>query len=122
MPVRYSTASRSVFDGIVPVLVHTPPSIWLCSISATDLPSLAAAMAAFCPPGPEPMTTRSYSLMDGCIFYSPVTCAGWRVETEPARRGREDTARPRGRCERRASHDTGRSGRPEGQSSCLLLT
>src|ERR1700758_4864101 len=67
MPVRYSTASRSVFDGIVPVLVQTPPSIRSCSISATDLPSLAAAMAAFCPPGPEPMTTRSYSLMDGCI-------------------------------------------------------
>src|SRR5258708_19135978 len=67
MPVRYSTASRNVFDGIVPVLVHTPPSIRSCSITATDLPSLAAAMAAFCPPGPEPMTTRSYSRMDRCM-------------------------------------------------------
>src|ERR1700756_277602 len=70
MPVRYSTASRRVFDGIVPVLVHTPPSIRSRSMTATVLPSLAAAMAAFCPPGPEPMTTRSYSRVDGCMCVS----------------------------------------------------
>src|ERR1700757_3916495 len=62
MPVRYTTASRSVFDGIVPVLTHTPPNIRPRSTTATDLPSFAAAIAAFCPPGPEPMTTRSYSI------------------------------------------------------------
>src|ERR1700752_1757004 len=52
-----------LFDGMVPVLTHTPPSIPLRSISATFLPSLAEATAAFCPPGPEPMTTRSYSII-----------------------------------------------------------
>src|ERR1700722_9875947 len=52
---------------MVPVWVHTPPSVPSCSMTATVLPSLAAAMAAFCPPGPEPMTTRSYSRMDGCM-------------------------------------------------------
>src|ERR1700678_2411112 len=50
-----------LFDGIVPVLTHTPPT-WPRSITATDLPNLAAATAAFCTPGPEPMTTRSYSI------------------------------------------------------------
>jgi hypothetical protein len=59
MPVRYSTASRSVFDGMVPVWMHTPPIMLRRSISATDAPSFAAAMAAFCPPGPEPSTSRS---------------------------------------------------------------
>jgi hypothetical protein len=39
-------------------------------MAATVLPSLAAAMAAFCPPGPEPMTTRSYSRIDGCMCVS----------------------------------------------------
>src|ERR1700757_3538754 len=52
-----------LFDGMVPVLTHTPPSIPPRSITATFLPSSAAATAAFCPPGPEPMTTRSYSLI-----------------------------------------------------------
>jgi hypothetical protein len=64
MPVRYTTASRSVFEGMVPVLTHTPPSMSPRSMTATLLPSLAAAMAAFCPPGPDPMTTRSYSCME----------------------------------------------------------
>src|ERR1700682_6790193 len=64
MPVRYTTASRSVLDGIVPVLMQTPPSIRPRSTTATVLPSLAAAIAAFCPPGPEPMTTRSYSCIE----------------------------------------------------------
>ncbi|CFR73659.1 Uncharacterised protein [Mycobacterium tuberculosis] len=31
---------------------------------ATDLPSFAEAMAAFCPPGPDPITTMSYSRID----------------------------------------------------------
>ncbi len=46
---------------MVPVWTQTPPIIWPRSTMATDLPSLAEAMAAFCPPGPEPMTTMSYS-------------------------------------------------------------
>ena len=49
---------------MVPVFTQTPPSIRPRSMTATDLPSFAAAMAAFCPPGPEPMTTRSYSSME----------------------------------------------------------
>ncbi len=59
MPVRYITASRRVLDGMVPVLTHTPPTMCLRSTTQTRLPSFAAAMAAFCPPGPEPMTSRS---------------------------------------------------------------
>ena len=58
-PVRYRTASRSVLDGIVPVLTQTPPIIMWRSATATRLPSFAAAMAAFCPPGPVPITSRS---------------------------------------------------------------
>jgi hypothetical protein len=34
------------------------------SMIATDFPSLAEAMAAFWPPGPEPMTTMSYSCIE----------------------------------------------------------
>ena len=52
-------ASRSVLEGIVPVLMQTPPSMSGRSITATRLPSFAAAIAAFCPPGPEPITSRS---------------------------------------------------------------
>ena len=61
MPVRYMTASRRVFDGIVPELMHTPPTICCCSTTATRRRSLAAWMAAFCPAGPEPITSRSKS-------------------------------------------------------------
>ena len=52
------TASRSVLDGMVPVLTETPPIMCRRSTMAT-LPSFAAAIAAFCPPGPEPITSRS---------------------------------------------------------------
>src|SRR5262249_50790824 len=55
------TASRRVLDGIVPVFRHTPPSIRGRSTIATLRSSLAAAIAAFWPPGPDPMTTRSNS-------------------------------------------------------------
>jgi hypothetical protein len=53
------TASRRVFDGIVPVLMHTPPTMCRRSTTAERRPSLAAAIAAFCPPGPDPRTSRS---------------------------------------------------------------
>ncbi len=52
-------ASRSVLDGIVPVCRQTPPTISLRSMTATFFPSFAAAIAAFCPAGPDPMTTSS---------------------------------------------------------------
>src|SRR5262249_13422693 len=48
-----------VLDGIVPVCRHTPPTVPARSTTAARRPSLAAAMAAFCPPGPLPMTSRS---------------------------------------------------------------
>ena len=56
-----STASRRVLEGIVPVWMETPPRRSRRSATATRLPSLAAWMAAFCPEGPEPMTSRSSS-------------------------------------------------------------
>ena len=59
MPVRYMTASRRVLLGMVPVFVETPPIMFRRSMMATLWPSFAAAIAAFCPPGPVPTTTRS---------------------------------------------------------------
>ena len=50
-----------VLDGIVPVLRHTPPIMSRRSMITTRRPSLAAAIAAFCPPGPEPITSTSKS-------------------------------------------------------------
>ncbi|CNI71250.1 Uncharacterised protein [Mycobacterium tuberculosis] len=46
------------------MFTHTPPSMRPRSTIATDLPSLAEAMAAFCPPGPDPITTMSYSCIE----------------------------------------------------------
>src|SRR5690348_4362700 len=53
------TASRSVLLGIVPVLMHPPPTTRMRSTTATRLPSFAACTAARCPPGPLPSTTTS---------------------------------------------------------------
>src|ERR1700675_4335986 len=52
-----------VLLGIVPVLMHTPPMAACFSTTATRFPAFAPWMAARWPPGPEPMTIRSY----GCI-------------------------------------------------------
>ena len=58
-PVRYTTASRRVLLGMVPVFTMTPPiSAWRSTI-AVRLPSFAACTAARCPAGPDPMTTMS---------------------------------------------------------------
>jgi hypothetical protein len=46
-PVRYRIASRRVFDAMVPVCRHAPPTISLRSTIATFLPSFAAAIALF---------------------------------------------------------------------------
>src|SRR3954469_8468429 len=54
-------AWRSVFDGIVPVWIETPPTRLRRSITATRLPSFAPCTAARWPPGPEPITSRSRS-------------------------------------------------------------
>src|SRR5580658_1391702 len=58
-PVRCSTASRSALLGMVPVLTVAPPSTLFFSMMTTDLPSLAAWIAAFCPAGPVPITAMS---------------------------------------------------------------
>src|SRR5207249_3232677 len=54
-------AWRSVFDGIVPVWIDTPPTRPRRSTTATRLPSFAPWTAARWPPGPEPITSRSRS-------------------------------------------------------------
>jgi hypothetical protein len=45
-PRERATASRSVFDGIVPVLMQTPPTHCCRSTMATRRPSLGPWMAA----------------------------------------------------------------------------
>src|ERR1700722_4951280 len=52
-----------VLLGIVPVLMHTPPTAACFSTIATRFPAFAPWMAARWPPGPDPTTIRSY----GCI-------------------------------------------------------
>ncbi len=64
MPLRRSpdsrTAdSRSVLDGMVPVLTAAPPGLGARSIRQTFFPKYAACAAPFSPAGPAPTTTRS---------------------------------------------------------------
>src|ERR1700735_3442413 len=49
-----------VFDGMVPVLMQTPPTTARDSMTAPRFFILEAATAARWPEGPEPITTRSY--------------------------------------------------------------
>src|SRR5579871_3870863 len=49
-----------VLEGMVPVLMHTPPTTALDSTTTTRFFILEAATAARCPDGPEPMTIKSY--------------------------------------------------------------
>jgi hypothetical protein len=64
-PESASADSRSVFEGIVPVLTQAPPRIGSRSMRATLLPNHAACAAPFSPAGPEPITMRSYMVF-GC--------------------------------------------------------
>src|ERR1700677_147983 len=59
--VIWAMAWRSDLLGMVPRWVEPPPTCLKRSTTATDLPSLAACMAAPSPPGPLPMTIRSNS-------------------------------------------------------------
>src|SRR5580698_3270691 len=54
------TASRMVLEGMVPVLMQTPPTTERASTTATRFFILEAATAARWPEGPDPMTIRSY--------------------------------------------------------------
>src|SRR5713226_6680858 len=47
--------------------MHTPPTVLCFSTNATRLPAFAPWMAARCPPGPEPMTIRSYDCIRGVL-------------------------------------------------------
>ena len=49
-----------VLEGMVPVLMQTPPTTERASTTATRFFILEAATAARWPEGPEPMTIRSY--------------------------------------------------------------
>src|SRR5215472_10158844 len=86
---------------MVPVLIETPPTTLCFSTTATRFPALAAWIAARCPPGPEPMTTRSYCCMGGFLC-SGLRGLGW------GRRGRRLLAL----CERDSPMKLSRSARP----------
>src|SRR3569833_1959912 len=81
--VKRAVPSRSVLDGMVPVLMHTPPIMFRRSTIATRRPSLAAAIAAFCPPGPEPRTSTSKS-------YTPLVCRAAAPRSSPLDGDREE--------------------------------
>jgi hypothetical protein len=67
-------------EGIVPVFRHTPPIMSRRSTIATRRSSFAAAIAAFWPPGPEPITSTSKS----CTATS-LTTGGPVLKPGPAR-------------------------------------
>src|SRR6516164_2165409 len=56
-----------VLEGIVPVLMQTPPTTDRDSTTTTRFFILEAATAARCPDGPEPITTRSYLAALMCV-------------------------------------------------------
>src|SRR5207302_2684556 len=62
LPERCSADSRSVFEGMVPVLTLAPPRTGSRSMMATRLPKYAACAAPFSPAGPEPITIKSYKI------------------------------------------------------------
>src|SRR4051812_48984944 len=71
---------------MVPVLMHTPPIMSRRSTTAAFLPSFAAAMAAFCPPGPDPSTRTSKSYMAVSVPQGPAKVSGSdRLVTELVR-------------------------------------
>jgi hypothetical protein len=57
----FGPATITVSAALVPVSTQTPPVMWCCSATQTRLPGSAAAMAAFRPPGPDPITGWSSS-------------------------------------------------------------
>src|ERR1035437_7272171 len=67
-----------VLEGMVPVLTQTPPTTDRASTTATLFFILAAATAARCPEGPEPMTVRSYltALMRDSPQKGSMRCGG----------------------------------------------
>src|ERR1700722_15315428 len=60
-----------VLEGIVPVLIETPPTTERASTTATLFFILVPATGARCPEGPEPMTMRSYLMALMRVSLSP---------------------------------------------------
>ena len=54
----------NALEGMHPTLRHVPPSDPRISTHAVFRPSCPALMAATYPPGPPPITTRSYCSID----------------------------------------------------------
>src|SRR5271166_3500776 len=92
------TASRMVLEGMVPVLMQTPPTTERASTTATRFFILEAATAARCPEGPEPITIRSYltalmrvslqgSVQEWLLLVPPGSRVGPHPEATIARRG-----------------------------------
>src|SRR5947207_755361 len=69
-----SGGRRSVFDGMQPQLVHSPP-ISSCSTSASFLPALSSVLTATSPAGPAPSTTTSNRWL---ISSSDLQAPTWR--------------------------------------------
>src|ERR1700691_4227687 len=73
-----------VLEGMVPVLMQTPPTTERASTTATRFFILEAATAARWPEGPEPMTMRSYlmALMRVSLqeFDAGLRCGARRAE------------------------------------------
>src|SRR5580698_7361919 len=83
-----------VLEGMVPVLMQTPPTTERDSTIATLFFSLEAATAARCPEGPEPTIIRSY--LTALMRSSSKQGRGWYSRDPP--HPEANTARPRGRC------------------------
>src|SRR5579871_4604561 len=62
--------------------MQVPPTRSFFSIMTTRLPILEAAMAAFCPAGPLPMTTISYSAMGSMMVVQIEFERNVRVEVD----------------------------------------
>src|SRR4051812_41696795 len=96
---------------MVPVLIQTPPIMLRRSTIPTRRSSLAAAIAAFCPPGPEPRTSTSKSRTHPVWQDSSLDAHADQQGTEPGRAGPAVAALPGGPV---AAHRAGADGRPPG--------
>src|SRR6185295_11193913 len=75
---------------IVPVLTATPPIFPYPSTTHTFFPSLAPWIAAFCPAGPEPMTTRSNRLMGAGYQVRALSVLSKQLSAVPTRQHPEE--------------------------------
>ena len=64
------TESSNALEGIHPTFKQVPPSVWYFSTKAVFIPNWAQRMALTYPPGPDPITTTSYELIEFLFFSS----------------------------------------------------